>query len=295
MSGLLDWGIGIILWLQSHFSPALDGVFKAITFLGEEDFYLLFMAFLYWCVDRYLGARATLLLLFSNYTNTLAKEVLHQPRPFTYDARVRMIKEVGGYGLPSGHAQNTLAIWGFLMRAWRAPLFWAFSLLLILAVGLSRIYLGVHFPTDVLGGYLLGGLVLWAYLWLEARIGPILARWSTGLQVTMTVFVSIFLALSLGTEDGMVVTGALMGLLVGMIIERHALHYSAEGSAVQRLLRFWLGFAVMMGLRFGLKAAFAGLEPMLVWRFIRYALVGLWAAAGAPWTFLRLGWAQRER
>lgn len=294
MTGILDWGIQVILWLQGHFSPALDGVFKAITFLGEEEFFLIFLAFLYWCVHRAIGARATVLLLFSNYINTVAKTWLAQPRPFDYDARVRVIKPVGGYGLPSGHAQNSVAIWGFLMTVWRSPLMWGVSLALIIAVGLSRVYLGVHFPTDVAGGYLLGGLVLWGYLWLEDRLQPIIAQWSFGLQVFVTSFVALSLALGLRTEEGMTVSGSLFGLLLGLAIERRFLRFSAEGEMLQRVLRLWLGVIVLLGLRFGLKAVFGAMEPVLVWRFVRYALIGLWAAAGAPWVFLRLGWAKRE-
>ncbi len=292
---MLDWGVQVILWLQGHFSPALDGVFKAITFLGEEDFYLLFMAFLYWCVDRALGARATLLLLFSNYTNTVFKEWFRMPRPFAYDARVRAIKPVGGYGLPSGHAQNTVAIWGFFMTLWRQPLFWGLSLAFMLLMGLSRVYLGVHFPTDVLAGYVLGAAVLWAFLYLERTLKPMVARWSLGLRLFMLSFLALTLALGLHTEDGMTVSGAFFGLMLGMVLEREKLHFSAEGELMQRLLRFWLGFAVLLGLRFSLKALFADWEPVLLWRFLRYTLIGLWAAAGAPWVFLRLGWAQREK
>ena len=72
MTSLFDWGIQVILWFQ-QFSPALDLPFKALTFLGDETFYLIFMPLYYWCIDRRTGARLFFLLLISAYLNAIAK------------------------------------------------------------------------------------------------------------------------------------------------------------------------------------------------------------------------------
>lgn len=77
MSSLLDWGIQVILWLQ-HFSPTLDLPFKAISFTGEEEFYLLVLPLIYWCLNRHLGARLSVLTLFSSYISGLAERTPHQ-------------------------------------------------------------------------------------------------------------------------------------------------------------------------------------------------------------------------
>lgn len=82
----LDWGIEIVLWFQ-QFSPALDSFFKSLTFLGNQEFFLLFMPLVYWCIDRRTGARLFILLLFSAYLNAVAKVLVDQPRPFDYNPR----------------------------------------------------------------------------------------------------------------------------------------------------------------------------------------------------------------
>ena len=95
MKPFLDWGIEVVLWLQ-QFSPALDQPFKSLTFLGNLEFFLVFMPLIYWCIDRRMGARLLVLFLISAYANAIAKVVADQPRPFQYDPRVKPLVHAAG-------------------------------------------------------------------------------------------------------------------------------------------------------------------------------------------------------
>lgn len=310
MNPFLDLELDLILWLRATL-PGLVSVFEVLTSLGNEMFFLVFLPLVYWCLDRATGARLTILFLTSAATNAGAKALFDQPRPFTYAptrvahlfdmplAEAQERYEATGNGFPSGHTQNTLTIWGYLAaraRRLHLPTFAAagalvlvVAALLILLVPLSRIYLAVHFPRDLAGGYVIGVVLLGLFLWLEPKATAALVRlglpWQIGIAVTVPA-----LAMLLYPHEATVTAGAtLMGMGVGFAIDRRWVHFETAGPAWQRALRFALGIAGMLVLYAGLKALFAPLTPVLLWRFIRYALMGLWGSVGAPWVFARLG------
>jgi membrane-associated phospholipid phosphatase len=286
---LLDWGVNVVLWLQ-QFSPAFDVFFKSLTFFGDKEFFLLFLPLIYWCIDRRTGARLLFLLLVSVFINSVAKVFVNQPRPFHYDSRVKQIVEAYGGGLPSGHTQNTTVLWGYLAIRFRIELLWILAGILIVGVPLSRIYLGVHFPTDIIGGYVLGILLLLGFIWLvpqaEAWIANKGIKWQLGLALIVPL-VLIFISPG-GDRDCLTAVSALWGFAVGMVLERRWIRFSTVGVWWKRTLRFLLGLVLLFGIWMGLRLGFQGFEPDFLFRIIRYALVGLGGSVGAPWMFIRL-------
>ncbi len=288
MEHVLDWGINIILWFQ-QFSPALDAPFRFFTFLGEEPSILLLLPFIYWCFDRELGARLTVFFLCCDYTNKTAKTLLAQPRPFEYaPQQVHPLSPASGYGFPSGHSQDAVAIWGYLATQLRRTWFWVVALTLILLIALSRIYLGVHFPTDVLGGLLFGVLLLLAYLWLEPKVEPWLRASGLAWQLGVALVVPVLMMVAVPAPEPVTPAATLLGMGVGFVLERRWVRFESGGVWWKRLVRFLLGAVVLAGLWLGLKTIFGDAEPALLLRAIRYALVGLWGSFGAPWFFARL-------
>jgi len=294
MEGILDWGVNVILWFQ-QFSPTLDLPFKIFTFMGEEEFFLLFLPLLYWCLDRRTGARLTVLFLFSAYTNGVAKMLAAQPRPADYaPGRVNPLWEASGYGLPSGHTQSAVVFWGYLASQVRRTWMWVIAGLLMLLIPLSRVYLGVHFPTDLLGGYLLGAALLLLYLWLEPGVEEWLERKGLGWQLGLAAAVPALMMILFPTQGGITSGATLMGMAVGFALERRWVGFEVGGVWWKRVLRFLVGAVVLVALYAGLKVAFSGADPEPIFRFIRYGLVGLWGGLGAPWAFVRLRLAERK-
>ncbi|MBN1613031.1 MAG: phosphatase PAP2 family protein [Deltaproteobacteria bacterium] len=263
--------------------------FRAATALGEESFFLLFLPAIYWCIDRRIGVRLTVLFLFSAYLNALVKVLAHQPRPFQYDPRVRRLSFAAGHGLPSGHTQHAVVTWGYLSASFRRPWLWVLSGLLLVLIPLSRLYLGVHFPTDLAGGYLLGALILLAFIKLEAPVAAWLKRrglaWQAG--AALGVPAVMILCYPAGDPEGITVGATLMGFGLGFILERRYVGFEYESSWKKAILRYLLGTAVLVSLWLGLKTAFDGLGAEPLFRFIRYWLVGIWFALGAPWLFTK--------
>ena len=295
MEGLLIWGVEVVLWFQ-QFSPALDLPFKALTFMGDEAFYLLFMPLIYWSIDRRTGAGLFILLFFSAYFNAVAKIIADQPRPFDYDPRVKPLVHAGGGGLPSGHTQNAVAVWGYLAARSGKTIGWTIAAFLMIGIPLSRIYLGVHFPTDLFGGYLLGVPILLLFLWLAPQMEKWLIQRGFAWQMVLSLVLPILLIFlnPAGNRYVFSLIAALMGLSAGFVLERRFVRFNSHGLLWKRIIRYLLGVSILFGLWGGLRIAFATLEPATLLRFIRYVLVGLWGGLGAPWLFVRLKLAETE-
>lgn len=296
----------------------LAGPMKFFSFLGSEDFFLIALPLVYWCLDSALGLRIGVMLLTSNALNNLFKMALRGPRPYWVSMEVEGMASETGFGVPSGHSQTAAGIWGLaaarLARTWG----WVAASMVILLIGLSRIYLGVHYLHDVLVGWALGGLTLWAFLKYWDPIAARLKKLTMGAQISLACAVSLGMILlaalivflsrdfvipaewvANATRNGgeepnpLILTGivtsmgTLFGLLAGVAWLAPRGGFQASGPAWKRALRYAVGLVGVAVFYIGLKLVFPDGEDLvaLVFRYIRYALVGAWVSAGAPWVF----------
>ncbi|MDI6870724.1 MAG: phosphatase PAP2 family protein [Bacillota bacterium] len=275
-------GLQTLRAVQAIHGPLLDRFFIAVTMLGSEEFYLLIIPFLYWCVDRAFGRRLGQLFLFSAFVNVWLKGAFHTLRPPAGEVRVLFGESGTGYAFPSGHAQSAATFWGYLAllrrRWWSAAL--AGTLILLVAV--SRLYLGVHWPIDVVGGMALGLLLAWVWArlgrrWdeeLEAIIGP--------LRATASFLLPLLLLLVERSPDAVKAVGILSGFSGGAVLaEEWAPSFRVERWGHQ-LAKVLLGLPGLFLLRTGLKALF---PETLLFDGVRYGLVGLWVGFIVPWLF----------
>jgi len=319
MDTLGQLGIYLIQQLQS-FSPALDGVMKFFTFLGTIEFYLLFIPIIYWLVDAQLGIRVLLLLITTDFIGSACKQLGTQPRPYWIGGVKGMAVETS-YGLPSTHASNSLAVWGYLAYRLKKGWLWALFFVLVTLIGLSRMYLGVHFPHDVLGGWLIGLIVLVLFIWGEKRVLPWLKTLTPikqigigfGASVLMILVGMLILALISTRPDPaawsqyasqarnltnyITLSGALFGSVAGYVLMFDHARFLVKRSWGWRILAYLLGisgvivFYILLDRLFGMLATDETILGYLL-RYIRYCLVALWVAFGAPWIFLKLKLAE---
>jgi membrane-associated phospholipid phosphatase len=302
---LVPWGVEVIVWVQSYSNPFWDAFFNAVTFLGNEEFYLLLLPFIYWCVHKRIGISLGYLSLLSTWVNGLVKYLFKIPRPGTFDSRIRVLVEASDPSFPSGHAQGGVVNLGYLAYRFRKPVLWVLVGLAIFSLGLSRIVLGVHFPQDVIGGWLIGLVVLVTFIWAEPPVSRWLAAQKTALQVVLAVGVPILLIfLHPSSVEGfypaqaaITPMSALAGFGLGLIMERRWVRFRVDGAWWRRGLRYLIGLLLVavfyVGLRMILPTEMAhGLEAGL--RFVRYALVGWATTFLAPWLFVRLRLAEQS-
>lgn len=165
----------IATFIQSFETPFSTKMMLFFTNIGSGTSINIIAFIIFIIFYFFLKFRAELLLfivvlLGSHYLFRVIKLLFERERPDLH----RLI-EIGGYSFPSGHATNAICIYGILtFILWRhIPsrigrfLLLSFSTFMILMIGISRIYLGVHYPSDVLAGYFAGGcwltIAIWSY------------------------------------------------------------------------------------------------------------------------------------
>jgi membrane-associated phospholipid phosphatase len=326
MDALHNFEIHIILALQQF--PGFVDLMKAISFLGQEEFYLILMPILFWCYDATLGARLAVVLVASNAVNGFFKLALRAPRPYWVDAGIRAYSSEVTYGPPSAHAQNAVTLWGWLAAQSRQKRAWWGAGVLALLIAFSRVYLGMHFVSDVVLGWILGGLLLGVLLRWEAPLLARLRAWSLGQQLTGALAVSlVYLAVMWGLrtvtppeptlwvetariaaydsappdprnlKDAATNAGLMagLGLALALAHRRGRNFLYAHGPVGHRVLRLGVGMIGVLIVWRGL-ALILPEEPLwlgLLLRYGRYLLVGFWVGYLAPLVFNHLGWGAR--
>lgn len=167
----------VISFIQGLESPMLTVIMKVFTFIGSIKSIVVLSLLVVFFLYTVLKHRSELILfiavvLGSNILFVSLKVFFQRARPDFH----RLI-EVGGYSFPSGHATNALTLYGILTFLlwrhipvrWRRMLLIFVSTMMIVMIGTSRIYLGVHYPTDIISGYLAGGFWLAMAIWIYQR------------------------------------------------------------------------------------------------------------------------------
>lgn len=269
----------IIKLVQSISNPFFDLLFQWITMLGEDTFCIFITAVVYWCIDKDLGYKLGFVTLTSAVINFGIKDYLKIPRPIGEPGiRSLRIHTAGGYSFPSGHTQNTATLWTFFIIRFRRRWLYAAGILIILLVGLSRLYLGVHTPLDVIGGMVIG--VLWAVIWdclYEKSI--ILNKELTVILAVLTATIGMFVFMDVYYYKAV---GALTGLLVGYLIEPRFINFKESSSLTMQVLKVSSGIGAVYALKLFMKAV---LPKTLIAGYISYLILLLCITVAIPFVF----------
>jgi membrane-associated phospholipid phosphatase len=200
--------------------------------------------------------------------------------------------------------------WGYVTyqatRSRRSTvLFWVVAIGLMLGLGVSRVALGVHYPQDVLGGWLIGLILLVAYTKAEPPVRAWLGRQGTLVQLGLALAVPLLLIFAhpagwegrYPAEDAITSMAAAAGLGVGVVMEQRWVRFRVEGAWWHRVLRYVVGLVIVLLFYLGpaLLVPDHWSQPVESFvRFLRYGLLGWGMAFLSPWVFVRLRLAQKH-
>lgn len=268
----------IIKFVQGFANPVLDYFFTFITMAGEMLPIVAVVSWIYWNVDKEKGAKILYSLVFTICFGNGLKDIFKAPRPVGIPG-VRTLREhtATGYSFPSGHTLSFAALAsGLCLQHERKRGYYAKNInifvplfVLSLLVALSRVYLGVHYPKDVLAGLLIG--------WLLPVVLNLLyiGFFSKNLLFVLSLILLCPFLFFAHSADTFKVAGLYLGFTLGRIFEQKFVDYTTRAKMPVKILRYVLGAALLLGLQALTKAFFPKDLIFYALRYMIIAFVGL--------------------
>ncbi len=265
----------------------LDYLMLGITWTGSAIFYMMAIPVLYWCWDRrralYIGA----VYLTAMTVNDSLKCFFNHPRPDQANL-LPGIQELAtrhmprGPGFPSGHAQGAVGFWGSILAVTGNKTVKTVCVAMIIIVSYSRLYLGVHYLGDILGGLVLGILciviVIPASFMAEKHyrsISPIIA-------VAILLIIPVIIYIIVPGHYLNTTMGAASGFLIGALLAEERIQFNPRNRIPCQVAKITIGITVLAAIRFGLRSL---LPDSAAAGFFRYWCIGFWCSFGAPYVF----------
>jgi undecaprenyl-diphosphatase len=281
-------------------TPLWDAVFTVLTTLGEQAVVIAVSALIYWNIRKRGGYIIIMAYIASMVVNDILKISFQTARPFQELVGVTALRveTAEGFAFPSGHTQGATTLFVALALVFRRNVLYLLTAAAATLVGVSRVYLGVHWPIDVVASWVLGsllaflvyrGLVRWRHY------GPLDAILIVGIAVLAVITGSVVgiaatLAPAIQASSMGELGGVGIGLLAGFAVERRYVGFSTTGRFSVKLLRYLLGLvgtAVLLVLP-GMLEPTVYVGDFLI-DVVRYGLAGFWAVGLFPLIGRRTG------
>ncbi|MFP4661849.1 MAG: phosphatase PAP2 family protein, partial [Halanaerobiales bacterium] len=210
----------------------------------------------------------------SGLLNWFIKEIFKLTRIIGMEGiRSLRVETAGGYSFPSGHTQSAASFWTVLMVKFRKKWFYVLAVVMMILVAISRLYLGVHRPLDVIFGLIIG----FAWVFAANIIFKFLEKDDIK-AVVIIIPVVFLLMLYVQNHTFYKAAGSLISILLGYIVEKRYIKYSVKSAIGFQILKVIVGFTIMIFIKEGLKV----LLPDTIWsEFFRYFVMGCWLIIGS--------------
>lgn len=285
-------------WIQNILGPTGASIVSYFSVPGEEFFLILVLGFSYWCYDKKTGERIGSVMVLGTIVNPLIKNIFWRRRPYFDHEAIKCYRPVDkthdlydiaaqGFSFPSGHSTNAAITFGFIAAEARKRWVTIVCGIVIFLVGFSRVAVGVHYPTDVLFGWISGFLCLWLLAFLRKKVPE---------DKTWLLYLVIFLVSCLGlfyckTTDYFTCLGLIGGIYGAFEFEKRFVHFKNTKNPLICILRIFCGVAIYLILNTVLKLPFnsdfldSGTLLAGIVRSLRYLIVSFVTLGVYPYSF----------
>lgn len=288
----------LLYFLEGIRLPVLNEIMLGITTLGEETAFLVLALIFFWCVDKRKGYYLMAIGFIGTMLNQFLKLVFRVPRPWVKDPDFTILEQAkeaaAGYSFPSGHTQMAVGTFGGIAVSMKQRWLKVLSIVVMILVPFSRMYIGVHTPQDVL----VSAVIALGLVWLLRD--PVLRGEDKGMKLLIGSVILLALGLLLyverypfpgdvdnhnlqsGLKNAYTMMGCVAGVAVVYVVEKKFINFSEKALWWVQIIKIVLGLGLVLlvkeGLRSPLEALFAG---HMAARAVRYFFIV--AVAGLVW------------
>lgn len=296
--------MGFLYLLEKIRMPGLNELMLAVTKLGEETAFLVIALIVFWCVDKKNGYYVMAVGFLGTMLNQILKLACRVPRPWVLDPNFTILEQAreaaAGYSFPSGHTQSAVGTFGCLAATADKKWWRNLCILLAVLVGFSRMYIGVHTPSDVLVGA--GMACMLVALLKKPTVEGDHSRMKAVIAVMLAVSVVFLLYVSFwnfpsdmdahnmesGTKNAYTMIGCLSGVAIVYLVDRKYLQFPVEAVWWVQILKIMVGLLLVLAVKEGLRTPLELVLPVYPARAVRYFLIVIMAGAIWPMSFARL-------
>ena len=282
--------LSFLKWLEGLRTSFLNAVFEGITLLGEETLIILLVVALWFAFDKKLAQQVFFVTVTSLSVNGIVKNFAKVPRPFTKGVSCVRLDTATGYAFPSGHTQGFATWSSFFAIKFKKVWLSILAGVLIALVAISRLYLGAHYPSDVVVGIALGVGLSFFSNYLFAKVQDV-KKLYLGTLLLLTPFILYFMCVADPLFADLFKTfGMLGGLVVVAFLDEKTKPLSYDVAWWKKVIRVVIGVALALALKEVIKLinVFDVIQISLLIDAVRYFVVVMAVGYLCPLVFKKI-------
>lgn len=223
----------------------LDPFFRFLNYFDSFYFYFVLIPVIWLGFSYKWGLRIFYWVTLNNVLITLMKEAVGWPRPST-DLPELGLFHPASFGFPSGGAQMSMFLGSLLIYYWRTRAAWLIGSIYILLISFSRLYLGVHYPLDILGGWIFAWILLAFFIYFKDPLERWLHKKGLYFSLLLSQAIPLIVILLFPKPNTYYVMGSAMGVGLGTYLSlKHRLFLPKPPNLMEGVGRSFIGIAIL--------------------------------------------------